>query len=89
MTTINISLPTTLARQLDSLRDFKGYATRSELVRELLRERLSQEHDFKKFDNPPLETVEKDLRKTGKYNDEFIASVINGLKKSSFYGNRY
>lgn len=87
MATINISLPTKMATQLDSLKTHRGYATRSELVRELLRERLSQESNFEVFSKPSLNTVAKDLAETGKYNPEFIKSVIGGLKKSSLYAD--
>lgn len=84
MATINISLPNKMATQLDSLKTHRGYATRSELVRELLRERLLQEPNFEVFDKPSLDTVAKDLAATG-YNKKFIKSVVGGLKKSSLY----
>lgn len=87
MATINISLPTKMATQLDQLKTHRGYATRSELVRELLRERLSQEPDFEVFRKPSLDTVAKDLAETGKYDQEFIKSIVSGLKKSSIYAD--
>lgn len=88
MATINISLPNKMATQLDSLKTYRGYATRSELVRELLRERLSQEPSFEFFKKPSLDAVAKDLTETGKYNPEFIKSVMSGLKKSSLYAGK-
>ena len=89
MATINISLPNTLSRKIDLLREHKGYATRSELIRELLRERLAQEPGFEIFKKPSLELIKEDLKHTGRYNAQFIKSVINGLKKSSLYADKH
>lgn len=89
MATINISLPDTLSHKIDLLREHMGYATRSELIRELLRERLAQEDGFQVFEKPSLESIKKDLKSTSKYNDRFVKSVINGLKKSSLYADNH
>ena len=89
MATINISLPNKMAVRLDEIKEYRGYATRSELVRELLRERLLQETNFEVFEKPSLKTVAGDLAETGKYNKEFIEGVVDGLKKSSLYAGKH
>ena len=43
MTVVSISLPEELLRKLDSYMEIKGYASRSELIRELIREHLEAE----------------------------------------------
>ena len=84
MTTVTISLPDNLAQQLDQAVARRGFATRSELVRSLLRQHLT-EPSFESFTPQPLKTVKSELLKTNKYNQEFIESVTRGLKKSSPY----
>ena len=45
---------------------------------------------FKPFVKIPLDEVEveDDMRKTGKYNEKFIKSVVKGLARSSHYTNK-
>lgn len=89
MATVNISLPSRMAKQIDQLTRQKGYSSRSELVRDLLREKLVQETaDFEVFEKRPLSEVRKELQKTGKYNKEFIDSVVSGLQHSSLYAHQ-
>lgn len=86
MTTVTISLPDTIARQVDRETSQKGFATRSEFIRSLIRRYfLGEELILEPFEQRPLEEIEKGLRGTGKYNERFIQSLIKGLKDSSFY----
>lgn len=83
MSTITISLPSLIARQVDEELQIKGFATRSEFIRDLLRRYFVHELKFETFEPQPLEEVKLELAKTGKYNQKFIESVIKGLAKSS------
>lgn len=87
MPTMNISVPKPMARRINSLARTKGYASRSEFVRDLLREQL-EEFSFAPFERRPLPEIKHELAKTGRYRPQFIESVIKGLKKSSPYANR-
>lgn len=92
MTTVTISLPDQIAKKIDSEAKKLGFATRSEFVRNILREYLfsvTEKLPFEPFIPRPLEEIEEDLRSTGKYNQKFIKSVIKGLKEnSSFYAGK-
>ena len=84
MATMTISLPDQIVREIDARVQELGYSTRSEFIRNLLRNYfvgLSLESYQKK----PLSEVKFELAKTGKYNQKFIESVVTGLKKSSLY----
>ena len=85
MTTITISLPNELAEKIDKASEVKGFATRSEFFRDLLRRYFTKEIPFNLFDKKPIDEIESDLLETGKYSRKFIKSVISGLKKSSVY----
>lgn len=86
MSTITISLPSHIAKQIDSEVKKDGFSTRSEFIRSLIRRYFgSGKLTFEPFIPRPLEEIEKKLRKTGKYNERFIKSVVSGLSKSSFY----
>lgn len=87
MTTVTISLPDTVARQLDKETSQKGYATRSEFIRTLLRRYFSGEEELKVFSQKSIEEIKLELAKTGKYNQKFIESVTAGLLKSSPYAS--
>ncbi|MBM4402631.1 MAG: hypothetical protein FJ044_05295 [Candidatus Cloacimonetes bacterium] len=95
METINISLPYPLSSQVNTIVRTEGYASRSEFFRTLLRLYLhlttktavNEAIDFLPFKKKPLEKIEKDLLATGNYSESFIASVVKGLSKSSFYQN--
>lgn len=87
MATVTISLPDHITRRVDVEVKQQGFATRSEFVRSLIRKYFGAgELTFEPFISRPLEEIEEELRKTGKYNEQFIKSVINGLRdNSSFY----
>ena len=94
MRTINISLPDTLAEQLDATAAVRGFASRSEFLRSLLRKHL-EEADGKEFPLPvivykkrPLSEVRREMEETGKYNKKFIDSVVRGLARSSVYAGK-
>lgn len=91
MTTVTISLPTQIAKRVDSEAKKQGFATRSEFIRSLLRQYFStstEELKLEPFVPKPLEEIEEELRSTGKYNEKFIRSVIKGLRdNSSFYAS--
>ena len=85
MATINISLPVSLTEQIESEVKNRSFSTRSEFFRELLRDYFSKPYKLEPFKKLPISEIERDLRKTGKYNDRFIESLISGLKRSSVY----
>lgn len=85
MTTITISLPDITASRVDTETQKQGFATRSEFIRSLLRRYFTGEIEFTPFTPKPLSEIKRDLTKTGKYNQKFINSVVNGLSESSFY----
>lgn len=88
MATVTISLPDQIAKRVDSEAKKQGFATRSEFVRSLLRKYFSstrEELKFEPFVPKPLEEIEEDLRSTGKYNEKFINSVLEGLRENSSY----
>lgn len=88
MSTITISLPSQIAKQVDSETKKQGYSTRSEFIRSLLRKYFG-ELTLEPFIPRPLSEIENELRETGKYNEKFIKSVLNGLKENStFYANK-
>ncbi len=90
MSTITISLPSQIAKRVDAEAKKQGFATRSEFIRSLIRKYFgSGELTFEEFIPRPLEEIEDKLRKTGKYNNNFIRSVVRGLKEnSSFYEDK-
>ena len=83
MTTVTISLPDSIAKRLDLETSQKGFATRSEFIRALLRRYFSGELQLEVFETKPIEEIKLELAKTGKYSQEFIESVVKGLSKSS------
>lgn len=85
MTTMTISLPDQIARQVDAESKKHGFATRSEFVRSLLRKYFAKTEEFEEFNPVPLEQLKLELAQTGKYSEAFIDSVVNGFKKSSVY----
>lgn len=77
-----------MARTINRLGRSKGYASRSELIRDLLREKLEQEaSEFEVFEKRPLSQIRRELVRTGRYNKQFINSVLKGLKRSSVYAS--
>ena len=88
MATFTVSLPNQIAKKVDLEAQKKGFATRSEFIRALLRNYFAEEKlEFGVFEPKPIEQIRFELAQTGKYNQEFIESVVSGLKKSSFYEN--
>ena len=85
MNTITISLPSQIAKRVDTEAQKKGFATRSEFIRVLLRRYFTGELTLEPFVPRPLEEIRQGLSKTGKYNKKFIDSVAKGLETSSFY----
>ncbi|MBI2613180.1 MAG: ribbon-helix-helix protein, CopG family [Candidatus Levybacteria bacterium] len=86
MTTITISLPTQIAKKVDSETQQHGFATRSEFIRSLIRGYfVKKEFEFEEFNPVPLDKLKLELKQTGKYNGKFINSVIKGLERSSVY----
>ena len=91
MAMMNVSLPEKQIRDVDSMVERYGYANRSEFVRSALRfvlknKTVSDEMvDFPfLIANPsdePNEVV-RDFRETGKYNEDFLKDLEDGLKKS-------
>ena len=93
MQTVNISLPKSVAQKLDEIIKTEGYASKSEFIRSLMRFYLVSRAETQKkldlliFKKTNLEQVEKSFRKSGKYSDKFIKSVVKGFSKSSLYAD--
>lgn len=87
MSTITISLPSEITKRVDSEAKKQGFVTRSEFIRSLLRKYFSEELEFEIFEGIPLEKVQMDLARNGKYSEQFIKSVVKGLAKSSLYAS--
>lgn len=93
MATITISLPTQIAKKVDSEAKRHGFATRSEFIRSLLRQYFTlsiskpKEVVFQEFKKKPLNEVRAAFEKTGKYNKKFIDSLMRGLSESSVYAD--
>ena len=85
MSTITISLPSQITKRIDDEAKRRGFATRSEFIRSLLRRYLTQDPGLETFEKAPLSEVKMELARTGKYSEKFIESVIEGLAKSSQY----
>lgn len=91
MYTINISLPKQLYQRVDSIIKEEGFASRSEFFRTLIRvygALKGSQPELLEFTARPLSEIEKEMKNTGKYNQQFIKSVVSGLKKSSVYANK-
>lgn len=94
MRTINISLPDSLAQQLDAATTVRGFASRSEFLRDLLRKYLEGKNAAKfplpivVYKKQPLDKVRRDMEVSGKYNKKFVDSVIKGLARSSVYARQ-
>lgn len=89
MTTINVSLPESLAEKVELLLAQKEYASRSEVIRTALRvfftlEAREETVELLPFVKRPLNEVKAELLEAGQ-KPEFVESVVSGLKKSSVY----
>lgn len=93
MTTVNISLSHDQVSLIDRLTQKYGFTNRSEFFRSVLRllahkpQVISDVVDFpfEPFVVRPLEEIEREFKKKGKYSPAFIKSLMKGLRKSSFY----
>lgn len=91
--TLNISLPQTLADQVDLQVASGEYASRSEFFRTLLRfydamtKKSTVPLEFLEFEKRPLKEVGEKMLATGKYSKKFVSGLVAGLKKSSLYAN--
>ncbi len=92
MVTVTISLPDEIAIKIDEETKKAGFATRSEFMRNIVRQHFSdidrKEFSFDEFVPIPLSQLRKDMEQTGKYNKKFIDSVIRGFKESSLYAHK-
>ncbi len=94
MRTINISLPDSLAQQLDAAATVRGFASRSEFLRDLLRKYLEGKSEAKfplpivVYKKQPIDNVRRDMEASGKYNKKFVDSVVRGLARSSVYAGK-
>ena len=100
MQTINVSLPKKMSASVEKAIHKEGYASKSEFFRTLIRlyfyfkeDTLSETSNKKElfflpFKKKPISKIKQDFRKTGKYSEKFIQSVISGLKKSSVYEDK-
>ncbi|OGY10257.1 MAG: hypothetical protein A3H88_00030 [Candidatus Blackburnbacteria bacterium RIFCSPLOWO2_02_FULL_44_9] len=92
MSTITISLPSQIAKRVDSEAKKQGFATRSEFIRSLLRRYFTGKANeglvFHEFQAEPLSEIRTAFERTGKYNKKFIDSLISGLSESSTYANK-
>ena len=87
MATLTISLPAQLSHRVDAETKKQGYSTRSEFIRHLIRRYFAEELPVLPFVSRPLEEIRSEFEKTGKYNKQFIDSLIRGLAESSAYAN--
>lgn len=87
-TTITVSLPLQVAKEVETETIKQQFASRSEFIRSLIRKYFAGELQFQPYISRPLSEVKLELAKTGKYSEKFIDSVLNGLSKSSFYDQR-
>lgn len=92
MSTVTISLPSQITKRVDDEAKKQGFATRSEFIRNLIRHYFAGETRensiFQEFTSKPLGDVRSAFEKSGKYNSEFIESLMEGLSKSSVYENK-
>ena len=91
--TLNISLPSTLARVVDRQVQSGEYASRSEFFRTLLRlydvlvANKSQPIELLEFEKVPLKQIEREFMATGKYSKSFVRGIVAGLKREGLYAN--
>lgn len=93
MATINISLPDKQADSLDLLIEQYGFASRSELVRSLIRlvsQRPSvlEEASVQPFASPAersVSTIVAGFARTKKYSKAFLKDLEEGLSSSSYF----
>lgn len=88
MATITVSLPKKTVSEMDRAAKLDGFASRSEFIRNLLRKHFSPDVKFEAFSRRSLAEIKRDLSLSGKYDQQFINSVIKGLEKSSVYESK-
>jgi len=86
MNTITISLPEQIIKRVDEEVKKLGIATRAEFISNLIGRYFKKEEiELETFRAKPIKQIRQEMKKTGKYNEKFITSVVEGLRKSSFY----
>ena len=88
MATVTISLSSQIAEKVDAEAKKKGFATRSEFIRSLLRSHFDknpENTDFQEFQHRDLAEIRTELEKLGTYSKKFIDSLVEGLSESSVY----
>ena len=87
MATVTISLPKQIAQKIDYESQKQGFSTRSEFIRNIIRDHFAAKGDavFETFEPRPLNEIKLELAKTGKYSQESIESLTKGLAQSSKY----
>lgn len=90
MATMTISLPQNLAKAVKSEAKKQGFATYSEFIRALVRTYFTKTEKFKfeEFKPVSLAKLREEFTNTGKYNQKFIDSLIEGFKNSSVYADK-
>lgn len=95
METVNISMPKQMAKKMDEIVEYEGYASRSELIRTLIRmytylkeSPSSRKPLFETHEKVDIKEVSKLLKDSDLYSDTFVKSVTKGLKKSSVYEDK-
>ncbi len=94
MRTVNISLTENQSKIVDQAVDRLGFANRSEFFRSLLRffirkPEIVQEIDFpmKSPNTKSARKVLESFKQTGKYSDEFLQDLEEGLRDSRYFVN--
>lgn len=91
MKTVNISLPDSMANQIDLLLGQEEYVSRSEVVRTALRifftlDQREESVELQTFKKRPLSEIASEMKKAGN-SKKNIDSIIDGLSKSSLYSS--
>lgn len=94
MKNININVTSQQAKLIDKTAEERGFASRSEFFRSLLRyiflysPQILSKLDAVTFEQPPTKDagyIISELTKTGKYNKKFLERVSAGLNKSQYF----
>ena len=94
MKNINVNLTTEQAKLVDKAAEERGFASRSEFFRSLLRyiffysPHILEKLDTIVFEEPLIKEADKiiaELKDSGRYSEGFLKSVAAGLKKSEYF----
>jgi len=94
MKNINVNLTKEQAKTVDDAAKRYGFANRSEFFRSLLRyifmysPNILRKLDTFIFEEPSIKDVDRiaaDIRASGRYSQNFIKSVVSGLRKSEYF----